>query len=83
MAVYAVESGCLGGFIEAYDKGSMGHGLMTFGSLVRDVWNPPPFSSLPPSPPSHSLWDMITNDEGISLEIWDQFIGGNVLSIAF
>ena len=26
---------------------------------------------------------MITNDEGISLEIWNQFIGSDVLSIAF
>ena len=50
---------------------------------VTNIWNPPPFSSLLPSPLFHSLWDMITNDKGISLEIWDQFIGGNVPSITF
>ena len=36
---------------------------------VTDVWDSPPFSSLPPSSLSHTLWDMIMNDEGISLEI--------------
>ena len=50
---------------------------------ITDVWNSPPFSSLPSFPPSHTLWDMIMNDKGISLEIWDQFIGGDVLSITF
>ena len=50
---------------------------------VTDVWDPPPFSAIPPSPLSHSLWDMITNNEGISLEIWDQFIGGDIPSIIF
>ena len=50
---------------------------------VMDIWDLPPFSSLPPSPSSHSLWNMIMNDEGISLEIWDQFIGSDVLSITF
>ena len=38
MPVYAVESGCLGGFVEAYDKGLVGHGLVTFGSLVCEEW---------------------------------------------
>ena len=50
---------------------------------VTDVWDPPPLSPIPSSPLSHSLWDMITNNEGIFLEIWDQFIGGNILSITF
>ena len=50
---------------------------------VIDVWDPPPFSSLSPFPLSHSLWDMITNNEGISLEIWDQFVDGDVPSITF
>ena len=50
---------------------------------VTDIWDPPPFSPIPSSPPSHSLWDMITNDKEISAEIWDQFISGNVPSIAF
>ena len=50
---------------------------------ITDIWDSPPFSSLPPSLPSHSLWDMITNNEGISSEIWYQFIGGDVLSITF
>ena len=50
---------------------------------IMDTWDLPPFSSLSPSPLSHFLWDMITNDEGISSEIWDQFIGSNVPSIAF
>ena len=36
---------------------------------VTDVWEPPPFSAILPSPLSHSLWDMITNNKGISLEI--------------
>ena len=36
---------------------------------VTDVWDPPPFSSLPPSLLSHILWDMITNNKGISTEI--------------
>ena len=52
-------------------------------TIVTDVWDPPPFFPIPSSPLSHFLWDMITNNEGISSEIWDQFIGGNVLSIAF
>ena len=38
---------------------------------VTDVWDPPPFSSLLPSPLSHLLWDMIINDKGISPEIRD------------
>ena len=48
---------------------------------VMDIWDPPLFSSIPPSPPFHTLWDMITNDKGISAEIWDQFVDGNVLSM--
>ena len=51
--------------------------------VVTDAWDPLPFSPIPSSPLFHSLWDMITNDKGISLEIWDQFIGGDVPSIAF
>ena len=35
---------------------------------VTDIWDPPPFPSILPSLPSHSLWDMITNDKKISLE---------------
>ena len=50
---------------------------------VIDVWDSLPFSPIPSSPPSHFLWDMITNNKGISSEIWDHFIGSNVLSIAF
>ena len=50
---------------------------------VTDVWDPPPFSPIPFSPLSHTLWDMITNNKGISVEIWDQFIGGDVPSITF
>ena len=50
---------------------------------VTNVWDPLPFSAILPSLPSHSLWNMITNDEGISSEIWDQFIGGDVPSITF
>ena len=50
---------------------------------VTDVWDLPLFSPIPSSPLSHSLWDMITNNKGISLEIWDQFVGGNVPSITF
>ena len=50
---------------------------------ITDIWDPPPFSALPPSPPSYSLWNMITNHKGISLEIWDQFVGSDVLSITF
>ena len=50
---------------------------------ITDVWNPPPFPPIPSSPPSHSLLDMIANNEGISAEIWDQFVGGDVPSIAF
>ena len=42
---------------------------------VIDVWDPLPFSPLPSSPLSHILWDIITKNEGISAEIWDQFIG--------
>ena len=53
------------------------------GDCYRCLGPPTFFSSLPSSPPLHFLWDMITNDEGISLEIWDQFVGSNVLSIAF
>ena len=52
-------------------------------SNITDVWDPPPFSTILCFLPSHSLWNMITSDEGISSEIWDQFIGGNVLSITF
>ena len=44
---------------------------------VTDIWDPPPFSPISSAPLFHSLWDMITNDKGIFLEIWDQFIGGN------
>ena len=51
------------------------------GWTVMNIWDPPPFSPIPPSPPSHSLWDMIINDEGISMEVWDQFVGGDVPSI--
>ena len=40
-------------------------------AIIMDIWDPLPFSSLPPSPLSHSLWDKITNNEVISLEIWD------------
>ena len=50
---------------------------------VTDVWEPLPFSTILPSPLFHSLWDMITNDKWISLEIWDQFVGGDVPSITF
>ena len=50
---------------------------------VTDVWDPQPFSPILFSPLSYSLWDMITNDEEIFLEIWDQFIGDNILNIAF
>ena len=50
---------------------------------VTDVCDPPPFLSLLPSLPSPFLWGMITNDKGIFSEIWDQFVGGNILSIAF
>ena len=50
---------------------------------ITNIWDPPPFSSLLPFSPSHTLWDIITNDEGISSEIWDQFIGGNVPSTTF
>ena len=35
---------------------------------VMDIWDPPSFFSLLPSPPSHSLWDMIINNEGDLLE---------------
>ena len=38
---------------------------------ITDIWDPPPCSSLPPSLPSHTLWDMIMNNKEISLEIWD------------
>ena len=38
MPMYVVESGCSGGFIEAYDEGLVGHGLVTFGSLVCKEW---------------------------------------------
>lgn len=37
--------------------------------VVIDIWDPPTFSSLSPSLLFHTLWDMITNDKGISLEI--------------
>ena len=50
---------------------------------VTDVWEPLPFSTILASPLFHSLWDMITNDKWISLEIWDQFVGGDVPSITF
>ena len=50
---------------------------------ITNVWDSPSFSSLSSSPPSHSLWDMITINEEISSELWDQFIDGNILSIAF
>ena len=50
---------------------------------VTDVWEPLPFSTILPSPLFHPLWDMITNDKWISLEIWDQFVGGDVPSITF
>ena len=52
-------------------------------SNVMNIWNPLPFSSLSPCPSSHSLWDMITNNKGISSDIWDQFVGGDVPSITF
>ena len=32
---------------------------------ITDMWDPPPFSSLPPSLLSQDLWDMITNNAGI------------------
>ena len=38
MSMYMVESGCLGGFIETYDEGLVGHGLVTFGSLACEEW---------------------------------------------
>ena len=50
---------------------------------VTDSWDSSLFSSLPLSLPSQPLWDMITNDKGISAEIWKQFVDGNVLSITF
>ena len=50
---------------------------------VTDVWDPPPFSPIPSSPLSHSLWDQITNNKGIFLEILDQFVDGNVPRITF
>ena len=50
---------------------------------VIDIWDPLPFSPLPPFPPSHTLWGMIMNNVGISAKIWDQFVGSNVLSITF
>ena len=52
-------------------------------SNVIDVWDLPPFSLLLPSLLSHTLWDMITTNEGISLEIWDQFVDSDVSSITF
>ena len=51
--------------------------------IITDVWDPLPFSPIQSSLPSQALWDMITNNKGISSEIWEQFVGGNVLSIAF
>ena len=50
---------------------------------ITDSWDPLPFSTLLPSPLSQLLWNMITNDKGISVEIWEQFIGSNILSITF
>ena len=50
---------------------------------ITDAWDPPPFPPILSFPPSHSLWNMITNNKGISLEILDQFIDGNVPSITF
>ena len=32
---------------------------------ITDMWDPPPFSSLPPSLLFQDLWDMITNNAGI------------------
>ena len=52
-------------------------------SNVTNIWDPLPFSSFLPSLLSHTLSDMIMNDEGISSEIWDQFIDGDVPSITF
>ena len=45
---------------------------------VTDPWDPPPFSTLPPSAPFQLLWDMITK---ISVEIWEQFVDSDVRSI--
>ena len=56
--------------------------LQDYKGNVTDVWDLLPFSSLSPPPLSHSLWDMITNNKGISSEIWDQFVGSDVSSIA-
>ena len=50
---------------------------------ITDPWDPLSFSTLPPSPLFQLLWDMITNNKGISVKIWEQFIGGDVPSIAF
>ena len=38
MPMYTVESSCSGGFVEVCDKGLVGHGLVTFGSLVCEEW---------------------------------------------
>ena len=57
--------------------------LKEHGWGVINVWDPPPFSPILSSLLSHSLWDMITNNKEISLEIWDQFVGGEIPSIAF
>ena len=50
---------------------------------VIDMWDPPPFSPLPPLPPSQNLCNIITKDDGISQVTWDQFIGSDVPNIAF
>ena len=50
---------------------------------ITDVWDLPPFSTLLPFLPSQPLWNMIINNKGISAEIWKQFVGGDVPSIAF
>ena len=65
-------------YLKYYVKDT-GDGMLS----VTDVWDLSPFSPIPSSLLSHSLWNMITNDEGISIEIWDQFVGGDVSSIAF
>lgn len=71
------------GFITMHFLTVSGSLLISLILIVTNVWNLPPFSILPLSLPSQPLWDMITNNEGISVEIWEQFVDGDVSSITF
>ena len=83
-AIHSVTSNSLFLLIMRYEPQSYPPLRRTFlPALYYRRLEPSAFFPLLPSSLSHILWDMITNNEGIFSEIWNQFIGGDVPSIAF